>query len=75
MGKCDFSVFKDEIETSAKSKAKKAGRDEGNIEDQIRTAIELLRGLEIQNSPEAVKLQMCIRDRNRRERQCTTVTQ
>lgn len=57
MGKCDFSVFKDEIETSAKSKAKKAGRDEGNIEDQIRTAIELLRGLEIQNSPEAVKLQ------------------
>ena len=57
MEKCDFSVFKDEIETSAQSKAKKAGRDEGNIEDQIRTAIELLRGLEIQNSPEAVKLQ------------------
>lgn len=57
MGKCEFSVFKKEIESSAKSKAKKAGRDEGNIEDQIRTAIELLRGLEIQDSPKAQNLQ------------------
>ncbi len=56
MEKCEFSVFKAEIESHAKNKAKKAGRKEGNIEDQIRTAIELLRGLEIQNMSEATRL-------------------
>lgn len=50
MAKTEFTVFKDEIIESAKNKAKRAGREEGNIEDQIRTAIELLRGLEIQGS-------------------------
>lgn len=57
MAKTEFSVFKNEIAKCAKLKAKLAGRDEGNIEDQIRTAIELLRGLEIQESEKAVDLQ------------------
>lgn len=56
MAKKEFGVFNKEIEASAKSKAKKAGREEGNLEDQIRTAIELLRGLEIQGSPDAPNL-------------------
>ena len=57
MAKAEFSVFRDEITKCAKIKAKCAGRDEGNIEDQIRTAIELLRGLEIQGSDKAFSLQ------------------
>lgn len=47
MGKAAFSVFKDEIEESAKEIAQAAGREDGNIEDQIRTANDLLRGLKI----------------------------
>lgn len=57
MAKAEFSVFRDEITKCAKIKAKCAGREEGNIEDQIRTAIELLRGLEIQGSDKAFSLQ------------------
>jgi len=46
----DLTKFKDydtEINTEAKKTAGETGRESGNIEDQIRVANELLRGLEI----------------------------
>lgn len=42
-----FATYKDEIEAAAKKSAEVSGRDNGNIEDQIRTANDLLRGLRI----------------------------
>ena len=43
----DFQVLKDQIAAGALESAKLAGRDVGNIEDQVRVGNELLRGLEI----------------------------
>lgn len=57
MDKCEFSVFKEEINRNAKIKAGRAGRKDGNIEDQIRTALELLRGLEILGDQRAKSLE------------------
>ena len=45
MDEATFSVFNDEINAAAEISAKEAGRSKKNIEDQIRTANELLRGL------------------------------
>jgi hypothetical protein len=42
-----FSHFHNEITTEAKRSATASGRQDGNIEDQLRVANELLRGLEI----------------------------
>lgn len=42
-----FSVYNNEINTAAKLSAKASGREDGNIEDQIRTANDLLRGLRV----------------------------
>lgn len=42
-----FGVRDDEIAADAKRSASVAGREGGNIEDQLRSATELLRGLEI----------------------------
>lgn len=47
MANTTFSNYKTEIEEAAKSSAMLSGRDSGNIEDQIRTANDLLRGLRI----------------------------
>lgn len=47
MNPIEFNHFKDEINAEAKRSSKAAGREGGNIEDQIRVANELLRGLEI----------------------------
>ena len=47
MGEVTLTSYKDEIEKAAKDAAKNAGREEGNLEDQLRAANELLRGLEI----------------------------
>lgn len=48
MEEIEISVFKNEISTKAREAAKRAGRGEKpNIEDQIRTINELIRGLEI----------------------------
>ena len=47
MGGTTFSNYKNEIDATVKSSAKASGREEGNIEDQIRTANDLLRGLKI----------------------------
>lgn len=46
MGAANFSVFPDEIIEAAKRSADRTGRQDGNIEDQIRVANELLQGLE-----------------------------
>lgn len=42
-----FQEMNDEITREAKRSSKAAGREEGNFEDQVRVANELLRGLEI----------------------------
>lgn len=42
-----FSKYKNEIEEAAEASARASGRENGNIEDQIRTANDLLRGLTI----------------------------
>ena len=47
MGSITFGVFDDEILVEAKRGAEAARRENGNFEDQIRVASELLRGLEI----------------------------
>jgi len=43
----DFAEFKKQVETSVSESAKNAGRGEPNIEDQIRVANDLIRGMEI----------------------------
>ncbi|SHI80324.1 SIR2 family protein [Desulfofundulus thermosubterraneus] len=44
---CKFTYYQNEIEAEVKRSAYAAGRGKGNVEDQIRVANELLRGLEI----------------------------
>lgn len=62
MGPTSFGVLDQEIAAEAKRAAKLAGRNSGNFEDQIRSANELLRGLEIiastkaDNAPEQVQI-------------------
>lgn len=48
-----FTNYDKAINAEAKRSAESAGRQEGNIEDQLRTANELLRGLEILAGAEA----------------------
>lgn len=47
MAPAEFSHFREVINGEANTSANRAGRGHGNIEDQIRVANELLRGLEI----------------------------
>lgn len=47
MGTKEFNTFKEEITEAALAIAEASGRSKGNIEDQIRTANDLLRGLKI----------------------------
>ena len=58
----DFKEFKGQLAAAALESAAAAGRSAGNIEDQIRVANELLRGLEI----------LCLTDEDEKRR--TTVT-
>lgn len=63
MGKADFTpTFNDKINKSASIIAKKMGRGQINIEDQIRTGLELLHGYEIDENPQALDLAKCIDD-------------
>jgi len=55
MSTVSFKVMNEEIKKEAKKTAKLAGREEGNFEDQIRVANELLRGLEILASMQTTK--------------------
>ena len=57
MGTTIFTTYKDEIKEAAEASAKVSGRGTGNIEDQIRTANDLLRGLKILKKNEATKLE------------------
>lgn len=52
-----FSTYKDEIESAAQESAQASGREKGNIEDQIRSANDLLRGLKILRHDAATKLE------------------
>lgn len=63
MGEYSFSEYAEEIEKAAKESAGKTGRGDGNIEDQIRVANELLRGLEILgNEDKATHLRSDVRN-------------
>ncbi len=58
MGATTFSKYKNEIEEAAEASARASGRENGNIEDQIRTANDLLRGLTIlKKDAEAAELE------------------
>jgi hypothetical protein len=57
MGDATLTSYKAEIEKAAKDSSQKAGREACNLEDQLRAANELLRGLEILGkSAEAITL-------------------
>lgn len=47
MGETTFSSFQNEISIATQETAQASGREKGNIEDQIRVANDLLRGLKI----------------------------
>ena len=47
MSEATFTNYRSEIADEAKVSARRAGREEGNIEDQIRVVNELIRGIEI----------------------------
>lgn len=53
MAKAQFSEFKYQIRSAVKASAQRAGRGDGNIEDQIRVVNELLVGLQ-HYAPEAI---------------------
>ncbi|KGN85309.1 SIR2 family protein [Porphyromonas gulae] len=57
MEETTFSNYKDKIESAVQNSARASGREKGNIEDQIRVANDLLRGLKIIEDPNAVKLE------------------
>lgn len=47
MGQMEFTSYINELKASSEESAKRSGRGEANIEDEIRTLNELIRGLEI----------------------------
>ncbi|MCG2419358.1 SIR2 family protein [Aequorivita sp. F47161] len=52
MGSMAVTEFKEEIKIRAKESAERSGRGEPNIEDEIRTINELIKGLQILNTEE-----------------------
>jgi hypothetical protein len=54
MAPADFGEFNDPVAAAAAQSAQRSGRGDGNIEDQIRAANELLRGLQILGSSDEV---------------------
>jgi hypothetical protein len=57
MNTVTFAEHKEEIDLEAKRSAEASGRAQGNIEDQIRAANELIRGLEILALSSSLELQ------------------
>jgi hypothetical protein len=55
MGEVALSIYAAEIKQAAEDSAKKSGREKGNLEDQLRAANELLRGLEILEKSDEAK--------------------
>ncbi len=56
MDKLELNTYEEKINESAKKSSKASGRKEDNVEDQLRVANELLRGLEILNDDKASDL-------------------
>lgn len=56
MGTVTLSCYEAAINKAAEETAKNAGRNQGNFEDQLRSATELLRGLEILENSSATTL-------------------
>lgn len=56
MASSKFQIFGNDIETAARKAAQLAGRKEGNFEDRMRVAFDLLRTLELFMNPKAQKL-------------------
>lgn len=59
MANLNIKNYKDEITEAAKKSSSKAGRQEGNLEDQFRVANELLIGLKILNKTEEAEKLSC----------------
>lgn len=57
MDRIEFDVYKKEIKEWADKSAKELGRGNANIEDDFRSAIELLQGLKIQDNGDADNLE------------------
>lgn len=57
MDRIEFDVFKKEIKEWADKSAKELGRGNANIEDDFRSAIELLQGLKIQGDKQEASLE------------------
>ena len=57
MGETTFTNYKNEIVSAAQESAQASGREKGNIEDQIRIANDLLRGLKIIKDQNAAQLE------------------
>jgi hypothetical protein len=57
MDRIEFENYKDKIKDWADKTAKNFGRGNANIEDDFRSAIELLQGLKIQGNTDAEKLE------------------
>ncbi|MFT3906797.1 MAG: SIR2 family protein [Steroidobacteraceae bacterium] len=62
MAAIPISAYKDKIDLAAEASAKESGRAKGNIEDQLRVANELLRGLEILQDAQADGLRQELQD-------------
>ena len=63
MGRIDFDNYKKEIDEWSNNSAKNLGRGVANIEDDFRTAIELLQGLKIKKEKDSTKLEKEINER------------
>lgn len=63
MGRIEFMIKKDEIKQFAETEAKSMDRGKANFEDDLRTAIELLKGLKILAQSEAKALQSEINEK------------
>lgn len=63
MQRIEFTDFQEQIKNYADSESEKMFRGSANFEDDIRTAIELLKGLKIQGSPQANALEQEINNK------------
>lgn len=65
MGRIEFTTRKNEIKQFAEAEAKSMGRGNANFEDDLRTAMELLKGLKILSNVEASALETEINEKLR----------
>lgn len=65
MGRIEFTTRKNEIKQFAETEARSIGRGNANFEDDLRTAMELLKGLKILSNAEASTLEAEINEKLR----------